>query len=40
MKEIMHPESNAPSGIRFHFIDIYLDELSKVGAKEVENSHD
>ncbi|XP_025070324.1 ribosomal RNA processing protein 1 homolog B [Alligator sinensis] len=35
MKEIMHPESNAPSGIRFHFIDIYLDELSKVGAKEL-----
>uniref|UniRef100_A0A8B9QA91 RRP1B protein n=1 Tax=Apteryx owenii TaxID=8824 RepID=A0A8B9QA91_APTOW len=35
MKEVMDPESDAPSGIKFHFIDIYLDELSKVGAKEL-----
>lgn len=35
MKEVMDPDSNSPMGIRFHFIDIYLDELAKVGAKEV-----
>ncbi|NWU79156.1 RRP1B protein, partial [Onychorhynchus coronatus] len=35
MKEVMDPESNSPSGIKLHFIDIYLDELAKVGAKEL-----
>lgn len=35
MKEVMDPESNTPSGIKFHLIDIYLQELAKVGAKEV-----
>ncbi|NXQ31437.1 RRP1B protein, partial [Alaudala cheleensis] len=35
MKEVMDPESNSPTGIKFHFIDIYLDELAKVGAKEL-----
>ncbi|NXD07783.1 RRP1B protein, partial [Nothocercus nigrocapillus] len=35
MKEVMDPDSNAPIGIKFHFIDIYLDELAKVGAKEL-----
>ncbi|NWW74358.1 RRP1B protein, partial [Climacteris rufus] len=35
MKEVMDPDSNAPTGIKFHFIDIYLDELAKVGAKEL-----
>ncbi|XP_004475361.2 ribosomal RNA processing protein 1 homolog B isoform X2 [Dasypus novemcinctus] len=35
MKEILHPESQSPDGVRFHFIDIYLDELSKVGGKEL-----
>ncbi|KFQ26047.1 Ribosomal RNA processing protein 1 B, partial [Merops nubicus] len=35
MKEIMDPDSNAPIGIKFHFVDIYLDELAKVGAKEL-----
>ncbi|NWU96667.1 RRP1B protein, partial [Upupa epops] len=35
MKEIMDPGSNAPNGIKFHFIDIYLSELAKVGAKEL-----
>ncbi|NXE83280.1 RRP1B protein, partial [Cochlearius cochlearius] len=35
MKEVMEPESNAPTGIKLHFIDIYLDELAKVGAKEL-----
>uniref|UniRef100_A0A8C0GX62 Ribosomal RNA processing 1B n=1 Tax=Chelonoidis abingdonii TaxID=106734 RepID=A0A8C0GX62_CHEAB len=38
MKEVMHPESNAPNGIKFHFIDIFLEELAKAGAKEVENN--
>ncbi|NXD63894.1 RRP1B protein, partial [Eolophus roseicapillus] len=35
MKEVMDPDSNAPAGIKLHFIDIYLDELAKVGAKEL-----
>ncbi|NXU51959.1 RRP1B protein, partial [Turnix velox] len=35
MKEVMEPDSNAPNGIKFHLIDIYLDELAKVGAKEL-----
>nr|XP_009930929.1 PREDICTED: ribosomal RNA processing protein 1 homolog B [Opisthocomus hoazin] len=35
MKEVMDPDSNAPFGIKLHFIDIYLDELAKVGAKEL-----
>lgn len=35
MKEVMDPDSNTPNGIKFHLIDIYLQELAKVGAKEV-----
>ncbi|XP_048202119.1 ribosomal RNA processing protein 1 homolog B isoform X2 [Perognathus longimembris pacificus] len=35
MKEILCPESQSPDGVRFHFIDIYLDELSTVGGKEL-----
>ncbi|XP_012586577.1 PREDICTED: ribosomal RNA processing protein 1 homolog B, partial [Condylura cristata] len=35
MKEVLHPESQAPNGVKFHFIDIYLDELSAVGGKEL-----
>ncbi|NXX59633.1 RRP1B protein, partial [Scopus umbretta] len=35
MKVVMDPGSNAPTGIKLHFIDIYLDELAKVGAKEL-----
>ncbi|NXH20098.1 RRP1B protein, partial [Bucco capensis] len=35
MKEVMDPESNAPTGIKFHLIDIYLNELAKVGAEEL-----
>ncbi|XP_020008224.2 ribosomal RNA processing protein 1 homolog B isoform X3 [Castor canadensis] len=35
MKEILCPESQSPDGVRFHFIDIYLDELSTVGGREL-----
>ncbi|NXG63842.1 RRP1B protein, partial [Hemiprocne comata] len=35
MKEVMDPDSSSPTGIKLHFIDIYLDELAKVGAKEL-----
>ncbi|XP_074889716.1 ribosomal RNA processing protein 1 homolog B isoform X1 [Buteo buteo] len=35
MKEVMDPDSNAPTGIKLHFIDIYLNELAKVGAQEL-----
>ncbi|KFV42416.1 Ribosomal RNA processing protein 1 B, partial [Tyto alba] len=35
MKEVMDPDSSAPTGIKLHFIDMYLDELAKVGAKEL-----
>ncbi|XP_041067940.1 ribosomal RNA processing protein 1 homolog A isoform X2 [Carcharodon carcharias] len=36
MNEVLNPISNtAASGIRFHFIDIYLQELAKVGAQQL-----
>ncbi|XP_061483520.1 ribosomal RNA processing protein 1 homolog B isoform X2 [Rhineura floridana] len=35
MKEVLHPDSKAPNGIKLHFIDIFLEELAKVGAKEL-----
>uniref|UniRef100_A0A6I8PBX9 Ribosomal RNA processing 1 n=1 Tax=Ornithorhynchus anatinus TaxID=9258 RepID=A0A6I8PBX9_ORNAN len=35
MKEILHPDSHAPNGVKFHFIDLYLEELAKVGAEEL-----
>lgn len=35
MKEVLHPESRCPDGVRFHCIGVYLDELTKVGGKEV-----
>ncbi|NXC12110.1 RRP1B protein, partial [Corythaeola cristata] len=34
-KAALSVHSNAPTGIKLHFIDIYLDELAKVGAKEL-----
>lgn len=33
--EILHPSSQAPNGVKSHFIEIFLEELTKVGAKEV-----
>ena len=38
MKAVLHPESQSPNGVKFLFIDIYLDELSKVGGKEVRRA--
>ncbi|XP_066478515.1 ribosomal RNA processing protein 1 homolog B [Tiliqua scincoides] len=35
MKEVIHSDSKSPVGIKLHFIDIYLEELAKVGAKEL-----
>uniref|UniRef100_A0A8C3YU09 Ribosomal RNA processing 1B n=1 Tax=Catagonus wagneri TaxID=51154 RepID=A0A8C3YU09_9CETA len=35
MKQVLHPEGRSPNGVKFHFIDIYLDELAKVGGKEL-----
>uniref|UniRef100_A0A8D0EEW0 Ribosomal RNA processing 1B n=1 Tax=Salvator merianae TaxID=96440 RepID=A0A8D0EEW0_SALMN len=35
IKVILHPDGNAPVGIKMHFIDIYLEELAKVGTKEL-----
>ncbi|XP_047653438.1 ribosomal RNA processing protein 1 homolog B isoform X4 [Phacochoerus africanus] len=35
MKEVLHPESQAPNGVKLHFVDIYLEELSRVGGKEL-----
>uniref|UniRef100_A0A8C5L6W8 Ribosomal RNA processing 1B n=1 Tax=Jaculus jaculus TaxID=51337 RepID=A0A8C5L6W8_JACJA len=35
VKELLCPESQSPDGVRFHFIDIYLDELSTVGGREL-----
>lgn len=33
--EILHPDSQAPNGVKNHFVEIFLEELTKVGAKEV-----
>nr|XP_012300201.1 ribosomal RNA processing protein 1 homolog A [Aotus nancymaae] len=33
--EILHPSSQAPHGVKSHFIEIFLEELSKVGAEEL-----
>ncbi|KAK2502051.1 hypothetical protein MC885_001773 [Smutsia gigantea] len=33
--EILHPDSQAPNGVKSHFIEIFLEELSKVGADEL-----
>lgn len=33
--EILHPDSEAPNGVKSHFIEIFLEELTKVGAHEV-----
>lgn len=33
--EILHPDSQAPNGVKSHFIEIFLEELAKVGATEV-----
>ncbi|XP_069927879.1 ribosomal RNA processing protein 1 homolog B isoform X2 [Oryctolagus cuniculus] len=35
VKEVLRPESPSPDGVRAHFIDMYLDELSKVGGGEL-----
>uniref|UniRef100_G3TPZ9 Ribosomal RNA processing 1 n=1 Tax=Loxodonta africana TaxID=9785 RepID=G3TPZ9_LOXAF len=35
MTEILHPESQAPHGVKSHFTEIFLEELGKVGAKEL-----
>ncbi|NP_001414211.1 ribosomal RNA processing 1B [Rattus norvegicus] len=35
MKEILSPESRSPNGVRSHLIDVYLDELSTVGGREL-----
>lgn len=35
MTEILHPDSQAPNGVKSHFIEIFLEELTKVGAHEV-----
>ncbi|XP_017394033.1 ribosomal RNA processing protein 1 homolog A isoform X2 [Cebus imitator] len=33
--EILHPSSQAPHGVKSHFIEIFLEELAKVGAEEL-----
>uniref|UniRef100_A0A2K6FE84 Ribosomal RNA processing 1 n=1 Tax=Propithecus coquereli TaxID=379532 RepID=A0A2K6FE84_PROCO len=33
--EILHPNSQAPHGVKSHFIEIFLEELTKVGAEEL-----
>ncbi|XP_007172729.2 ribosomal RNA processing protein 1 homolog A [Balaenoptera acutorostrata] len=35
MTEILHPDSQAPNGVKSHFIEIFLEELTKVGAREL-----
>lgn len=38
--EILHPSSQAPHGVKSHFIEIFLEELTKVGAEEVRLGSD
>ncbi|XP_043927762.1 ribosomal RNA processing protein 1 homolog B [Protopterus annectens] len=33
--ELFNSENSSPKGIKLHFIDIYLDELARVGAEEL-----
>ncbi|XP_060054778.1 ribosomal RNA processing protein 1 homolog A isoform X2 [Erinaceus europaeus] len=33
--ELLHPDSPAPKGVQSHFLEIFLQELSRVGAKEL-----
>lgn len=33
--EVLSPDSQAPSGVKSHFLEIFLEELTKVGAAEV-----
>ncbi|XP_051042985.1 ribosomal RNA processing protein 1 homolog A isoform X2 [Phodopus roborovskii] len=33
--EILHPDSQAPNGVKSHFLEIFLEELTKVGAAEL-----
>ncbi|XP_036094044.1 ribosomal RNA processing protein 1 homolog A isoform X2 [Rousettus aegyptiacus] len=33
--EILHPDSGAPSGVKSHFIEVFLEELAKVGSREL-----
>lgn len=33
--EILHPDSGAPSGVKSHFIEIFLEELATVGSREL-----
>ncbi|XP_045140869.1 ribosomal RNA processing protein 1 homolog A isoform X1 [Echinops telfairi] len=35
MTEILHPDSQAPHGVKNHFTEIFLEELAKVGAKQL-----
>ncbi|KAM6162545.1 ribosomal RNA processing protein 1 homolog B [Erethizon dorsatum] len=35
VKELLCPDSQSPDDVRLHFIDIYLDELSRVGGREL-----
>ncbi|XP_004429776.1 PREDICTED: ribosomal RNA processing protein 1 homolog A [Ceratotherium simum simum] len=35
MTEILHPDSQAPNGVKSHFIEIFLEELTKVGADQL-----
>ncbi|KAM6161752.1 ribosomal RNA processing protein 1 homolog A [Erethizon dorsatum] len=33
--EILHEESQAPNGVKSHFLEVFLEELTKVGAREL-----
>ncbi|KAM5281203.1 ribosomal RNA processing protein 1 homolog A, partial [Ctenodactylus gundi] len=33
--EILHPDSQTPNGVKSHFLEIFLEELTKVGAAEL-----
>ncbi|KAJ1112113.1 hypothetical protein NDU88_000382, partial [Pleurodeles waltl] len=35
-KELLHSESQSPNGVRYHLLDVYLEELAKVGSEELQ----
>ncbi|XP_023571860.1 ribosomal RNA processing protein 1 homolog A isoform X2 [Octodon degus] len=35
MTEILHEDSQAPNGVKSHFLEVFLEELTKVGAAEL-----
>ena len=35
--QLLHIDSEAPSGLQLHILDLYMTELAAVGSKEVQH---